>query len=74
MEHLPEGQKSKEYFVKNISSPQFSEALDSLSSALSSENYEVILASFGLNYDSKKSFGVEGFISAILDKFSKKTN
>lgn len=71
--HLPEGQQSKEFFLKNVSSPQFHEALHSLTSALNSENFALILNSFGLNTnDTNNSIGVEGLINALLKKYEKK--
>lgn len=73
LKHLPEEQQTKEYYIKNFSSPQFYDALNSFSSALNSENYKVILSSFELNdkeFDNK--YGVEGFIYAITKTFKKK--
>jgi hypothetical protein len=71
--HLPEGQQSKEYYMKNVASPQFHEALNSLTSALNSENFALILNSFGLNTnDTKNLIGVEGLINALLKKYAKK--
>jgi hypothetical protein len=67
---LPEGQQTKEDFVENISSPQFQQALESLSSALNSENFPYIMQSFGL--ENKGLFGVESFVKALTEKFKKK--
>jgi hypothetical protein len=71
---LPETQQNKEQFIENIRSPQFQQALESLSSALNSENLPYILQSFGLNSQSNRSSfnGVETFIKAIVEKFKKK--
>lgn len=71
---LPEGQKTKEYYFKNVSSPQFHQALISFTEALNSENYQFILTSFGLNLQDAMGAkdGVEGFIKCILKKFPPK--
>jgi hypothetical protein len=59
--------------LDNLTSPQFQQALDSLTNALNSENLPFILQSFGL--DSSKAFnyvnGVEVFIKSIIEKFKK---
>jgi hypothetical protein len=59
--------------VDNLTSPQFQQALESLSSALNSENLPYIMQSFGL--DASKVYnhinGVEAFIKAINEKFNK---
>ncbi len=69
---LPEGQNSKEYFLKNITSPQFIDALNSLSSALSSENFQLLITSFGLSLnDTNGAYGVEGLINCLLKKYKK---
>jgi hypothetical protein len=81
---LPEGQQKVEYFNENITSPQFQQALESLSNvtnflifkkALNSDNLPYILQSFGL--DSQKGMtlspdGVEAFVRCIIEKFPKK--
>lgn len=74
IKHLPNNQQTMEHLEINLNSPQFAQALVSLSDALESENYNVIIASFGLNIsDGAGSFcGVEGFIKCILKKFQKK--
>lgn len=74
IKHLPEGQQSQNYYTKNISSPQFIQAIQSFSEALNSENYDIILSSFGLNYSDAKDAkdGVEGLIKCILKKYPKK--
>ena len=76
MEHLPEGQKSNYHYRQIISSPQFIQAINQLSEALNSENYQMLLTSFGLNMaDAAGSKdGVEGFIKCILKKFPEKKN
>jgi len=68
---MPEGQQSKEHYLKTISSPQFAQAIAQFSEALNSENYEMLLSSFGLNLSDAEGArdGVEGFIKCILKKF-----
>ena len=39
-----------EHLIINLNSPQFAQALISLSDALESENYNVLISSFGLNF------------------------
>lgn len=70
LQHLPEGQnKNESDYLKNVASPQFHDALNSLTSALNSENFELILTSFGLKLsDTKGSFGVEGLINSLINK------
>lgn len=74
VKHLPEGQQSEVHYIKNISSPQFIQAIQSFSEALNSENYNVILSSFGLNISDAKNAkdGVEGLILSIIKKFPPK--
>jgi hypothetical protein len=74
IKHLPSNQQSMEHLVINLNSPQFAQALISLSDALESENYNVLISSFGLNFTdgSGASCGVEGFIKCIIKKFQKK--
>lgn len=49
VEHLPESQRSDEFLEESIRSPQFIQALSSLSSALQSENFDNVMASFQLD-------------------------
>ena len=73
IKHLPDGHNTKEHYLKTITSPQFPQALSSLTEALNSENYGVILASFGLDIKDAVGAkdGVEGFIRCIIKKFKK---
>lgn len=68
---LPEGQQSKEHYLDNVTSPQFRQALESLTEALNSENFFSVIQSFGL--DSKIAQGsldgVEAFIKCIIQKY-----
>ena len=70
---LPEGQQNKQGFIDNISSPQFLQALSSLTHVLNSENFVVVMSSFGLDFNSVQqcSNGVEAFIKCIIQKFKK---
>lgn len=70
LQHLPEGQnKTDSDYLKNVTSPQFHDALNSLSSALGSENFELILTSFGLKLsETKGEFGVEGLINSLINR------
>lgn len=73
LEHLPESQRSTEDFNKTISSPQFQDALSSLTSALNSENFNLILSSFGFDLKNLKvEYGVKGLINCMIEKYSKK--
>ena len=47
--HLPEGQQNSHHLEENLRSPQFRQALDSLSEALHSDSYNSVLANLGLN-------------------------
>ena len=47
--HLPEGQQSSHHLEENLRSPQFRQALDSLSEALDSDSYNSVLANLGLH-------------------------
>ena len=73
IKNLPEKQQSIQGFHENISSPQFQQGLDALSSALNSENLQAVIQSFGLdlNEAQKYSNGVEAFVKCIVKKFSK---
>ena len=70
---LPEKQQSIQGFHDNISSPQFQQGLDALSSALNSENLQAVIQSFGLDLNEAQKYGngVEAFIKCIIKKFSK---
>lgn len=46
---LPEGQRTEEELRLTISSPQLQQSLRSLTNALLSNNYNAVLANFGLN-------------------------
>jgi hypothetical protein len=76
LEHLPEAQKSNYHYRQIISSPQFIQAINQLSDALNSENYQMLLMSFGLNIAdaSGAKDGIEGFIKCILKKFPERKN
>ena len=52
---LPEKQQSIQGFHDNISSPQFQQGLDALSSALNSENLQAVIQSFGLDLNELKN-------------------
>ena len=69
---LPEKQQSIQGFHDNISSPQFQQGLDALSSALNSENLQAVIQSFGLDLNEAQKYGngVEAFIKCIIKKFS----
>ncbi len=73
IKNLPEKQQSIQGFHENISSPQFQQGLDALSSALNSENLQAVIQSFGLdlNEAQKYSNGVEAFVKCIVKKFAK---
>ena len=73
IKNLPEKQQNIQGFHDNISSPQFQQGLDALSSALNSENLQAIIQSFGLdiNEAQKYSNGVEAFVKCIVKKFAK---
>lgn len=70
---LPETQQNKQALFDNLSSPQFQQALEQLSSALNSENLTAILQSFQLNLNTAQKCpnGVEAFIKCIIEKFKK---
>ena len=70
---LPEKQQSIQGFHDNISSPQFQQGLDALSSALNLENLQAVIQSFGLDLNEAQKYGngVEAFIKCIIKKFSK---
>ena len=46
---LPEGQQTEEELRQTISCPQMQQSLRSLTGALLSDNYNAVLANFGLN-------------------------
>ena len=46
---LPEGQQTERYLEINLRSPQFQQALDALGSALSSENFNSVMANLGID-------------------------
>ena len=46
--HLPEGQRTAEELRRTISTPQFRSTLRTLTSALMSDNYNTVMANFGL--------------------------
>lgn len=46
---LPEGQQTDSYLETNLRSPQFQQALDALSSALSSESFNSVMANLGID-------------------------
>lgn len=46
---LPEGQQSEQYLETNLRSPQFQQALDALSSALSSDSFNAVMANLGID-------------------------
>ena len=73
---LPENQQNIQGLHDNISSPQFQQGLDALTSALNSENLQAIIQSFQLdiNEAQKYSNGVEAFIKCIVKQFSPKKN
>ena len=73
---LPENQQNIQGLHDNISSPQFQQGLDALTSALNSENLQAIIQSFqlDLNEAQKYSNGVEAFIKCIVKQFSPKKN
>ena len=73
IKNLPEKQQSIQGFHENISSPQFQQGLDALSSALNSENLQAVIQSFGLDLNEAQKYGngVEAFIKCIIKKFSK---
>ena len=73
IKNLPEKQQNIQGFHDNISSPQFQQGLDALSSALNSENLQAVIQSFGLDLNEAQKYGngVEAFIKCIIKKFSK---
>ena len=73
---LPEKQQSIQGFHDNISSPQFQQGLDALTSALNSENLQAIIQSFQLDINEAQKYanGVEAFIKCIVKQFSPKKN
>jgi hypothetical protein len=46
---LPEGQQSEQFLETNLRSPQFQQALDALGGALSSENFNSVMANLGID-------------------------
>ena len=73
---LPENQQNIQGLHDNISSPQFQQGLDALSSALNSENLQAVIQSFGLDLNEAQKYGngVEAFIKCIIKQFSPKKN
>lgn len=72
--HLPEGQQNSHHLEENIRSPQFRQALDSLSEALHSDSYNSVLANLGLNPASGGDQLAQGdnmgaFLSAVQSAF-----
>ena len=49
LQFLPEGQQNEEELRQTISCPQMQQSLRSLTGALLSDNYNAVLANFGLN-------------------------
>jgi 26S proteasome regulatory subunit N13 len=49
LQFLPEGQQTEEELRQTISCPQMQQSLRSLTGALLSDNYNAVLANFGLN-------------------------
>ncbi len=47
--HLPEGQQTAEELRRTLSTPQFRSTLRTLTSALMSDNYNSVMANFGLD-------------------------
>jgi len=73
---LPEGRRTEEELRITLRSPQFRQALDSLSKALQGDNLEAIMASFDLDPRQgggadalARGDGIGAFIAAILAKF-----
>ena len=73
---LPENQQNIQGLHDNISSPQFQQGLDALTSALNSENLQAIIQSFQLDINEAQKYanGVEAFIKCIIKQFSPKKN
>ena len=73
---LPENQQNIQGLHDNISSPQFQQGLDALTSALNSENLQAIIQSFQLDINEAQKYanGVEAFIKCIVKQFSPKKN
>ena len=70
METLPEGHQTEQELLETVHSPQFQQALASLSSALSTENYNSIFANFGLDPNAgaeemSRGDNVAAFIAAV---------
>jgi len=67
---LPDGHQTEQELMETIHSPQFQQALSSLSSALTTENYNSIFANFGLDPSAgaaelARGDNVAAFIAAV---------
>jgi len=67
---LPEGHQNPAELFATVQSPQLQQALGSLSSALQSENYNSVVANFGLNPAAgaeamARGDNIEAFVNAV---------
>lgn len=66
--HLPEGLQTAEELVETTTSPQFAQAVGRLSGALQSDNYNAVMANFGLDPSAGSEALARGQnVSAFLD-------
>ena len=66
--HLPEGLQTAEELVETTTSPQFAQAVGRLSGALQSDNYNAVMANFGLDPTAGSEALARGQnVSAFLD-------
>jgi hypothetical protein len=66
--HLPDGLQNAEELVETMASPQFSQSVGRLSAALQGDNYNAVMANFGLNASAGSDALARGQnVSAFLD-------
>ena len=74
LENLPPGQQTEEELRSNLLSPMFRQSMDALTSAIRSENIEMIMAMCDMNMDllSHSPDGMVVLMKAFVEKYSKK--
>jgi len=66
MEHLPEELRSPHEVAELVRSPQFQQALDGISHALSGQQMYQVLQSMGIDPSAAQQPGLEGFYGALI--------
>jgi len=74
IENLPGGQQTEAHLRSNLLSPMFRQSMDALTSAIRSENIEMIMAMCELNMDlmNHSPDGMVVLMKAFVERYSNK--